>query len=367
MTRRHSHGRAYRAGMPRRLVRWLPAALAPVVLAAVVAGPALAATAPPSLPGMSAKQVLELTAKAKDVRGFSGTVQQRSELGLPELPSTGAGTDSETASALDLLTGDHDARVWSAGEGKSRVAILDATAERDVVANGRSVWLWDSKANTAEHVTFAGSTPARPSTPASVSTPAEAAEALLAKADSTTAITVGDPQRVAKRDAYTLVLTPKTSATTVGSVRIAVDAATGMPLDVQVIARGASSPAFETAFTAISYSVPAASTFVFAPPSDAKVTSKTIIAPTEKPTHASGSMDAARKPTVTGSDWSAIVEVPAADVPSDITANATVQRLTTATSAGRVLRTALVNVLLTTDGRVLAGAVPVSSLVAAAG
>lgn len=353
--------------MPHRLVRWLPAALAPVVLAAVVAGPAIASTAPPALPGKSAKQVLELIAKADDLSGFSGTIQQRSDLGLPELPTTGAGTDTDTASALELVTGDHTARVWSAGEGKSRVAILDATAERDVVTSGRSVWLWDSKANTAEHVTFAGSTTARPSSPTSVPTPAEVADTLLAKAGTTTTITVDTAQRVADRDAYTLVLTPKTSATTVGSIRIAVDAATGLPLDVQVIARGASSPAFETGFTDISYAVPAASTFAFTPPNDAKVTSKTITAPTKKPTRPSGSTDAAKKPTVTGTGWSTIVEVPAADVPSDLTANATVQRLTTVTSAGRVLHTALVNVLLTTDGRVLAGAVPVSSLVAAAG
>lgn len=353
--------------MTHRLVRWLPAALAPVVLAAVVAGPSIASAAPPSLPDKTAKQVLELIAKASDVRGFSGTVQQRSDLGLPELPSTGAGTDSGTASALELVTGDHDARVWSAGEGRSRVAILDASAERDIVTSGRSVWLWDSKANTAEHLTFAGSTTARPSSPASVPTPAQVADTLLAKAGTTTTITVDTAQRVANRDAYTLVLTPKTSATTVGSVRIAVDAATGLPLDVQVLARGASSPAFETGFTDISYSVPAASTFVFTPPSDAEVTEKTITAPTTKPTRPSGSVDAAAKPIVTGSDWSAIVEIPAENVPSDLTANATVQQLTTATSAGRVLHTALVNVLLTTDGRVLAGAVPVSSLIAAAG
>ena len=55
-----------------------------------------------------------------------------------------------------------------------------------------------------------------------------------------------------------------------------------------------------------------------------------------------------------------------ADVPADLGSNATVQRLTTAADGGRVLHTALVNVLLTDDGRVLAGAVPVSRLESAA-
>jgi hypothetical protein len=54
-------------------------------------------------------------------------------------------------------------------------------------------------------------------------------------------------------------------------------------------------------------------------------------------------------------------------VPSDLATNPTVTRLTTAAAGGRVLHTALVNVLLTDDGRVLAGAVPVSTLESAAG
>ena len=58
--------------------------------------------------------------------------------------------------------------------------------------------------------------------------------------------------------------------------------------------------------------------------------------------------------------------MPADRVPSGLGDDATVRRLTTAADGGRVLHTALVNVLLTDDGRVLAGAVPVSSLESAA-
>lgn len=353
--------------MPHRLRRWLPAALAPVVVATAVAVPSIASAAGPTLPAMSAQQVLELVAKTQNIDGFSGTVAQHSDLGLPELPSTGAGTDSATASSLNLLTGDHTARVWASSTGATRIAVLDATAERDVIVNDRSVWVWDSKRNTAEHVVAVGT--ARQATPdGAMMTPSQAAKALLAKVDDSTTVSVDAAQRVAGRDAYTLVLTPKTSATTVASVRIAVDASTGLPLDVQVTARGASSPAFETGFTAISYEVPAASTFVFTPPSDAKVTTKTLTAPSKahgRLTY-SGSYTPLT-PTTTGTGWSTIVELPKSAVPSALAADSTVTRLTTATSAGRVLHTALVNVLLTTDGRVLAGAVPVSSLVAAAG
>jgi hypothetical protein len=216
--------------------------------------------------------------------------------------------------------------------------------------------------STATHVLASGTT--SPDTTTPTTTPSALAEELLAKVGDSTDVSVDTAQTVAGRDAYTLVLTPKTSATTIGSVRIAVDATTGLPLDVQVIARGASSPAFDTTFTDLHYTVPAASRFEFTPPSDAKVTTKTLTPGTRPEAHAKG--DGA-KPTVSGSDWSAIVTVPAADVPADLATNPTVARLTTAADGGRVLHTALVNVLLTSDGRVLAGAVPVSSLESAAG
>lgn len=349
--------------MQRRLLRWLPAVVAPIVVAGAVAVPLVAAANPADLPAKSAQQVLELVAKAKDVPGFTGTLEQRSDLGLPSLPSTGAGTDTDTASALDLISGTHTARVEVAGRSAVRIAVLDDSAERDVVVNGRTAWVWNSKTNSATKITATGEAK-QPAPSGALPTPADVAEELLSKVDASTTVTVDSAQRVAGRDAYTLVLAPKTSATTVGSVRIAVDAVTGLPLDVQVIARGASSPAFQSGFTQIAFAVPAASRFEFTPPKDAKVTTKTLTAG-ERPER--GAFDAAKRPTVTGSGWASVVSVPASAVPADIASNPTVRRLTTPADGGRVLHTALVNVLLTDDGRVLAGAVPVSSLESAAG
>ncbi|MGT2427323.1 LolA family protein [Amnibacterium kyonggiense] len=351
--------------MQHRLLRWLPAAVAPVVVAGVVAVPLVAAATPPGLPTRSAQQVLELVAKAKDLDGFSGTVRQTSDLGLGSVPTVGAGSGSETASALDLLTGDHTAQVAVAGATKERVAILDPSAERDVIRDGRTLWVWDSKANSATKVTATGT--ARPEDDQAATSPADLASRLLADVGPSTSVTVDRAQSVAGRDAYTLVLAPRTSATTIGSVRIAVDAKTGLPLDVQVIARGASSPAFETGFTDISYAVPAASTFAFTPPTDAKVTTKTVAVPSEADLRAHAEHRTGAKPTVSGSGWASVVQVPAADVPADLASNPTVLRLTEPVAGGRVLKTALVNVLLTDDGRVLAGAVPVAALESAAG
>jgi outer membrane lipoprotein-sorting protein len=346
--------------MQHRLLRWLPAVVAPVVIAGVVTVPLVAAATPPDLPSKSAQQVLELVAQAKDITGFSGTITQRSDLGLPTIPSTGAGTHSSTASALDLVSGNHTAQVEVAGGTKERIAVLDSAAERDVIRDGTSVWVWNSKTSAATHITATGG--AEPGTAEPTTTPAAVAQELLAKVDGTTTVTVDTAQSVAGRDAYTLVLTPRSTATTIGSVRIAVDAQTGLPLDVQVIASGASSPAFETGFTDISYTVPAASRFEFTPPSGAKVTTKTVT-----PGARTGSPTSGTKPTVDGSGWASVLSLAASEVPSDLASNPTVTQLTTPVAGGRVLHTALVNVLLTDDGRVLAGAVPVATLESAAG
>jgi hypothetical protein len=233
--------------------------------------------------------------------------------------------------------------------------------ERDVVRNGSTVWFWDSAKNSAEKITASGTGTAGDAT---TMTPQSAADEAIARITPSTDVTVDTTTSVAGHAAYTLVLTPKASDTTVGSVRIAVDGTTGLPLRVQLFARGAGSPAFDVAFSQLDYSVPAASRFDFTAPSGAKVEQHTITPGTKHPT--TGAARAA-KPTVTGSGWDAVVTVPAADVPASLAGNATFTRLTTDTGDGnRALSTSLVNVLLTSDGRVLAGAVPLSRLQALA-
>ena len=349
--------------MPHRALRWLPAVLAPVVVAGAVAIP-LAATASADLPDRSPAQVLALVAHATSLPGYTGEITQSSDLGLPELPSTGPGSDSQTASALELLTGSHRASIAVAGTTRSRVAVQDPMGERDVVRNGDTVWLWNSAKNAAEQVTV--DTGALPPEQSTTMTPQSAADEALARITPSTDVRVETTTTVAGHAAYTLVLTPKTDATTVGSVRIAVDGSTGLPLRVQLFARGAAAPAFEVGFTQLDYTVPAASRFDFSAPSGATVEHHTVTPGTH---HSSPSSSAAlpAKPTVTGTGWDAVVTIPAADVPAALDSNATFLRLTEpAPAGGRVLSTSLITVLRTGDGRVLAGAVPTSRLVALA-
>jgi len=343
----------------KKSVRWLPAVIAPaIVAAAVIAVPAVAdaAAAPPA---KSAEQVLALIAKSADAH-YSGTVRQSSSLGLPQLPATGAGSGSADAAVLDLLTASHTVRVFADGPGKQRLQVLDSLAERDVVRNGAEVWGYDSKQNEATHLTL-------PSKSAKAdlgsTTPGDLATKLVEAIDPSTRIAVDKSASVAGRPAYRLTLTPKSAGTLVADVTLSVDASTGLPLKVVVDAKGQKDPAFSVGFTSIDFSAPAARTFEFTPPKGAKVTTESIPEPS---THSS--TEAMPRPTVTGTGWDSIVELPSAgSVPApDPSQTALLDELTTAVDGGRALQTSLVSVLLSSDGRVLAGAVPVSALVTAA-
>jgi outer membrane lipoprotein-sorting protein len=349
--------------MKRRWVRWLPAAVIPAAIAAGALIAPIAAGAA-DLPSKTPADVLKLVASS-DVRSFSGTVEQSSDLGLPSLPSigSGSGSQSDATNALELLTGSHTAKVYADGPSKVRVQVLDQLAERDVVRNGADVWLYTSTGEKVTHVTLPSRTAEKTTPDATATTPAELTKRFLAAVEPSTSVTLGANTSVAGRDAYDLVLTPNTSATLVGSVSIAVDGQTGVPLRVQVAARGQQSTAFEVGFSSFDPSAPPADVFAFTPPKGATVTEQALPARGERTAHAKADHP---EPAVSGSGWSSIVTVPVGTVPASVTSSPLYGQLTSAVPGGRALTTSLVSVLLTDDGRVLAGAVPVSALEAAA-
>jgi hypothetical protein len=177
--------------------------------------------------------------------------------------------------------------------------------------------------------------------------------------------------RVAGQDAYTLVLSPKQADSTISRVVIAVDATRHVPLRVQVFGAGSApaDPVLETGFTSISYDRPSAATFDFSVPAGAAVT-------TREARQGAGIGSAA--PQVRGSGWTSVVEFAAGSgaqaalglapgARGDRASTELLDRLSTVQPNGdRLVATALVNVLLTPDGRVFAGAVQPSVLQQAA-
>jgi outer membrane lipoprotein-sorting protein len=354
--------------MSRTISRWVPAAVAVAVVATGAIAIPMAANAESAVAPKSASQLVAMIANSK-VDAFSGTVKTVSNLGLPSLPSTSggssAGSTADISSVLSLLSASQTARVFVDGATKARVQIMSTLAEQDVIRNGSDVWQYDSKKNAVTHATL-GTTTRK--TPTTTHTPAEIAKALLAKLDPTTTTSVGQTSQVANRSTYTLVLTPKATDTLVRSVNISVDTATGLPLAVEVDARGQKDAAFGVEFDSINLSTPAASTFKFTPPKGAKVTEEKAPARTPKADASAAPTDRA-KPTVTGTGWDAVVATPTATASAStgtLTESKVFTELTTAVTGGRLFHTALVNVLITDDGRVIAGSVPVARLQAVA-
>ncbi|TFD47890.1 DUF2092 domain-containing protein [Cryobacterium frigoriphilum] len=377
-------------------MRWLPAVVVPAVIAVAVVAVPMQAGAAVDLPDKTAQEVLGLVSDST-VSSFSGTLEQTSNLGLPDLGSalssmpSGSG-DSETdaaasaaTTALELLTGSHTARVFADGADNLRVQVIDSLNERNLIVNGDEVWFYDSETNEATHLAIPAdvhadaraeledATAKAQAEAGAMPTPAELADRLLSDLDASTEVTVGTDTAIAGRDAYELRLTPRTDETLVASASIFVDSETGMPLSVDVRAHGQEDPAFRVAFTKVSFTAPDAALFAFTPPAGATVTEQALPehdgnadheALTEKDLSdlAAGDLPV----TVTGEGWAAVAELPAGTVSAELTSSPLFAQLTTSVTGGALFSTTLLNVLVTDDGRVLAGSVPVETLQAAA-
>ncbi len=442
--------------MSKAAARWI----VPVTVTALAVGGGVVASASaddtPDLPDRSAEDLLLQMSEAEAVP-FSGTVRTVADLGLPDLSALTGMTDqgggsgaTDPASALTrLLSGENQLRVWAGGPDRKRVSLVDDFSELDVVRDGDEVWSYSSAEDTATRYDLAalaaeataareralaeGSLPApdpealaqlqqeheaakaqaeQELAPYAEMTPAELARTLLAGVDPTTEVAVGDTQVVAGRDAYTLTATPRDEATLVGALEVAVDAETGLVLQVEVGARDQATPAFVTGFTALDLSAPAAKVFDITPAPGTTVVdvleearTAAAEAQTEAPEATDGAaQDRARagleqsladapEPVVHGEGWSTVVELAlpadalagaaqgltapdaaqdsAAEDPAetfdsgteaDLDPQAVLGQLTTEVDGGTVFTSALLTVLLTDDGRLLVGSVDTATL-----
>jgi outer membrane lipoprotein-sorting protein len=256
--------------------RWAVPIGAVAVVGIVIAGSAIArGQNTPTLPARTTAQLLAAVDNPSALPpAMTAVVQENASLGLPDLPGS-----SDPLSGLSLLSGSHTFKIWYDGPAKVRVAIPVTMGESDLRRDGDSVWLWDSETNQATHYVLPAGSSARSGTPAtpSVPTPQQLAKQILAAVGSTTTVGLQQNVTVAGQPAYQLSVAPKDSRSLIGQVTIAIDAKDSLPLQVQVFARGAASPAFSVGYTSLSFGTPAASNFTFSPPPGAKV--KTVQVP----------------------------------------------------------------------------------------
>jgi outer membrane lipoprotein-sorting protein len=348
-----------------RALRWL-APVGVVGVAALAATGAFSASASSNDLPATTPAALIAAVQTSGVEGFSGTVVSHLSLGLPDLPAMG--NSDEPTSFASLLSGSHTMQVWYGGLGKQRVALLGATDETDLFRNGSDIWQWSSADQVAVHSTLPADarTPAPVPSSTSSLTPSDLASGALHALDPTTRVSMDGNHTVADRSAYELVLTPRTTATKVGSVHISVDGETKIPLGVQVYARNASTPAVDVAFTSIRFGSQAERNFVFSPPPNATVHEAGSSRSSAEPRVDAGHT----KPRTAGSGWTTVVALdPGKAAVAKLLgpAGKTLPPVSGAWGTGRLLESALVSVLVTTDGRLFAGAVGPDNLYAAAG
>lgn len=382
-------------GPQRKALRYgLPVAVAGLVAATGGLVPALAGTGTPDLPKVTAEEVVAKMA-ASDVQRLSGTVELRTDLGLPELPGVaggeaaggsfgsphgdrghgdGGGEASDPQSKLmSLASGEHTLRVAADGHEKQRISVIEKAAEYSVIRNGDEVWAYDSANDSAYHA----EAPAKKHEPAKKGfgelrdvTPQEAAKRALEAVDGSTSVSVDGAVRVAGRDAHQLVIEPKNAPhSTVGSVRVAVDAKTGTPLQFTLTPKGGGKPAVDVAYTDVDFTAPDADTFEFAPPKGTDVTEADEAKKSGKHAEKKGmpqGKELAERTTMSGRGWEGVAVIQnAGDVHGSAAAGGE-GKVQGDFGTGRFVGSRLLNALVTDDGTVYVGAVTKEGLLKAA-
>jgi outer membrane lipoprotein-sorting protein len=357
--------------------RWALPAGAVVLIAAGSLVASRTASADSGLAPRTAAQLL-VDVQQSATRQLSGTVVQTANLGLPDLAGlTGQASGSPAANGgaanlTSVVSGTHTWRVWLNGPTQARVALVGGSGESDVIRNGNDVWIWSSADKTAVHDTLTVKDRATAGAPQLSptdlpKTPDEAAQKALAAIDPTTQVTTAGTAVVAGRQAYELVLQPRTKDTRVAQVRIAVDAEKQVPLRVQVYSTKLANPAVEVGFTAVDFAAPDARQFAFTPPPGTKVTEGDSAAP-----GATTSANAAPEPKVVGTGWTSVLVAQLPAGAAGATTDPKVQGLLGSVpkvsgdwGSGRLVDGTLFSAVLTDDGRVAVGAVAPEALYAA--
>ena len=298
-----------------RRARWAVPGTAVAVTAAVVAALQIpAAEASPNLPAKTPAQILASFSDGRKVPPMTGTVVETASLGLPSLPTQATNPTSLTS----LLTGSHTVKVYWQDATHYRLAIPQPQAETDVIANGGKLWLWESASDSVTEFVQPADSGAKPATPAPTATqtpltPQQAASQILAKVGQTTLVSAQANVMVAGEPSYQLVLKPKDHRSLVGKVVIAVDGKYGVPLRVQLYAKGAKSPAFQDGYTALQWVSPAPSNYSFTPPHGASLHVVKLGKDEVKSATGTATADTSGVGSY-GKDWLTVVSFPQADL-----------------------------------------------------
>ena len=223
--------------MSRTRWRWAVVAAAAAVL---VTAPAVVA----ALPATARMDPATLRARvlASVNLPYQGYAESTGSLGLPNLPNL-----SEVTS---LLGGTTRLRSWYVSPQHWRVDEISGVGERDTYAVPGSQFVWDNGQN--QYTQILGDEPIRLPRGADL-LPPDLARRVLQNEDKAVSLPA---KRVAGIDAAGLRVTPSDPQTAIGQVDIWADPDTGLPLRVELTAKGQHAPIVVTAFQSVSMQRP---------------------------------------------------------------------------------------------------------------
>lgn len=217
---------------PRTLRAWTVVAAVAVVAVLV---PRVPDWLPTSATPVTPEQLRQRIAGSGD-RPYQGYAEVEGHLQLPELPNL--------RDLTSLLTGTTSVRTWYAEPSRWRFDVVSPVGERDVYRTPDGEFTWDYGANQLTRLI--GEVPVRVPR-AGDFTPPELARRVLSAAQDDP-VTALPARRIAGHDAAGLRLTPRDPDTTIGHVDMWADPDTGVPLAVEVTARGATTPVLASRF-----------------------------------------------------------------------------------------------------------------------
>lgn len=221
--------------------RWGTAAFA---VAALVATPVVVGAWPVAAADV-APAALRADVLASGDQPYVGLAESTGDATLPDLP--------QLDTLGDLLTGTTRMRVWYAAPDRWRVAVLQLTGEQDLVAQPGVTDLWDYGEQRLTRVI--GALPVRLPWAADL-TPPELARRVLSLGSEADRLEALPDQRVAGVAAAGFRVTPADPDTTIARVDVWADPASGLPVRVAVVGRGAERPSLASAFLELALTAP---------------------------------------------------------------------------------------------------------------
>src|SRR5262245_20326231 len=191
---------------------------------------------------------------------YQGYVETTSHIGLPDPPQIGE--------VAKLFAGTTRIRTWFATPLAWRVAVLTPTGEQDTYRTADGTFIWNYERNLVTGIV--GELPIRLPWAADLTPPALAHRVLAAaKGDAVSRL---PSRRIAGMAAGGFRVTPQDTASTIGRIDVWADTETGLPVRVEIGAKGDSRAVLTSRFLDVSGQAPAAKVIAPVRPTSAILT-----------------------------------------------------------------------------------------------